>query len=285
MTWSALQYLIPSAGKSQETGENWWAENRGAEIGVKDLITGFSPREQQRSCVTQSLMPRAIRLIVPGVPHHITQRGNYRQPVFHRDEDRRLYLALVAEFLPHYGIALEAYCLMPNHVHLIATPHDQQGLSRALQRVHSDYARALHLRLRQTGHLWQSRFHSVAMDDEHFWAAMLYVEQNPVRACLVDHAAKWRWSSAQTHLGMTTNRLLDLVRWRRDFDASRWNRWLSRGQTEAAWEERIRQGTLSGFPLGSATFRDELSLRLGIKTGPGKPGRPKKLPSIRHVSV
>jgi putative transposase len=106
-------------------------------------------------------MPRVVRVIAPGVPHHITQRGNYAQRVFHRNEDRRFYLTLLAEFLPQYGITLEAYCLMSNHVHLIATPHDQNGISRALQRIHSEYARSLHLRLRQTGHLWQARFHSV----------------------------------------------------------------------------------------------------------------------------
>src|SRR5947209_16022135 len=122
-------------------------------------------------------MPRVLRIIAPGVAHHITQRGNYGQKVFHRDEDRRFYLTLLGEFLPHYGVALEGYCLMSNHVHLIVTPHDQKGLSCAFQRIHGDYARALHLRLRHMGHLWQARFHSAAMDEEHFLAAMLYVEK------------------------------------------------------------------------------------------------------------
>jgi putative transposase len=90
-------------------------------------------------------MPRAQRKIIPGTSHHITQRGNYRQTVFYRDEDRRFYLDLLSEFLPHYGVALEGYCLMNNHVHLVAIPHDQKGLSHAMQRIHSDYARGLHL--------------------------------------------------------------------------------------------------------------------------------------------
>ena len=127
-------------------------------------------------------MPRVNRVIAPGFAHHITQRGKYREKVFYCDEDRRLYMALVAEFLLRYGVALEAYCLMSNHVHLIATPDDRRGLTLALQRVHSDYSRALHLRLGQTGDLWQARFDSSVLDEEHFLAAMVYVERNPVRA-------------------------------------------------------------------------------------------------------
>ena len=221
-------------------------------------------------------MPRVNRVIAPGFAHHITQRGNHREKVFYRAEDRRLYLALVAEFLPHYGVALEAYCLMSNHVHLIATPHDSRGLALALQRVHSDYSRALHLRLRQTGHLWQARFHSTVLDEEHFWAAMVYVEQNPVRAGLVARAAEWRWSSARAHVGLAAPGTLDLVRWRQRFDASRWEQCLSRGLAEAAHAERIREATLSGFPLGDRPFCEDLQRRFGIKAFPGKRGRPSK---------
>jgi len=142
-------------------------------------------------------MPRPHRLIVPGVPHHITQRGNYRQTVFFRNADRQFYLELLSEFLPHYGVALEGYCLMDNHVHLLAIPHDPKGLSRALQRIHSDYARAIHLRLRRMGHLWQARFHSTPLvDEKHSWDAALYVERNPVRAGLSRANSAWIRSGA-----------------------------------------------------------------------------------------
>ena len=141
-------------------------------------------------------MPRPPRLVIPGLPHHVTQRGNYQQKVFFRNEDRLLYLDLLAEFLPHYGIALEGYCLMDNHVHLMVIPHSIRGLSRALQRIQSDYARAIHLRLRRIGHLWQARFHSTPLDEKRSWDALLYVERNPVRAGLVEHSGDWRWSSA-----------------------------------------------------------------------------------------
>ncbi len=131
---------------------------------------------------------------------------------FFRDEDRRFYVDLLSEFLPHYGVALEGYCLMNNHVHLVAIPHDENGLSRAMQRIHSDYARGLHLRLRRMGHLWQARFHSVPLDDKHSWDALLYVERDPVRAGIVATCGEWRWSSAQVHLGIAESALLDLVR-------------------------------------------------------------------------
>ena len=106
-------------------------------------------------------------MVIPDLPHHITQRGNYRQRVFLRDEDRRLYIDLLRESARHHGLSILAYCLMPNHVHLIAVPHKRTALARTLQRVHSEYARALHLRLRRTGHLWQARYSSVVMDEEH----------------------------------------------------------------------------------------------------------------------
>ncbi len=143
---------------------------------------------------------------------------------------------------------------MNNHVHLVAIPHDENGLSRAMQRIHSDYARGLHLRLRRMGHLWQARFHSVPLDDKHSWDALLYVERNPVRAGLVATCGEWRWSSAQVHLGMAESELLDLVRWRSRFDPTRWERYLSEGARQAQIEDRIREATLRGhFEAASST--------------------------------
>jgi putative transposase len=131
----------------------------------------------------------------------------------------------------------------------------------------------------------QARFHSVALDQEHFWAAMLCVERNPVRAGLVEHAGQWPWSSAQARLGMAANGLLNLVRWRSHWDATRWSNWLASHSRTAALEERIRHATLSGFPLRSQDFRDELRQRPGIKTEPGKPGRRKKSAQIQSIEL
>ncbi len=196
-------------------------------------------------------MPRPLRKIIPGTSHHITQRGTYRQTVFFRDEDRRFYLDLLSEFLPHYGVALEGFCLMNNHVHLVAIPHDEKGLSRTMQRIHSDYAPATATH----GHLWQARFHSVPLDDKHSWDALLYVERNPVRAGLVATSGEWRWSSAQAHLGMAESELLDLVRWESRFDPTRWERYLSEGARQAQIEDRIREATLRGRFEGASPTR------------------------------
>ena len=131
-----------------------------------------------------------------------------------------------------------------------------------MQRIDSEYARALHLHLRRVGHLWQARFHSVAMDDQHFRAGMVYVERNPLRAGLVEKVEDWRWSSARAHLGLADPGLLDLVGWRREFDVSRWKRYLEAGLNEAYWEDRIREATLSGKPVGTEEFVESVRARL-----------------------
>jgi putative transposase len=158
-------------------------------------------------------MPRRPRVVIPGFAHHVTQRGNYKQKVFYREQDRKLYLEMLKEYSRHYGVAVQAYCLMDNHVHLILTPHDATGMSRLLQRLHSEYARALHVRLRRVGHLWQARYGSTVMDEKHLWAAMVYVEQNRLRAGLVSTAGDWRWCSAQAHLTGNDQGWMDFVDW------------------------------------------------------------------------
>jgi putative transposase len=217
-------------------------------------------------------MPRPPRLIVPGLPHHITQRGNYRQDVFYRDEDRQSYLHMLEKYSRQYGIAIQAFCLMSNHVHLVATPQDRDGLPRLLQRLHSEHARALHWRLQRTGHLWQARYGCVVLDECHFWTAMIYVEQNPVRAGLVDHAGAWRWSSAAAHLKSAGEAWLDLSAWRSRFNVESWNRCLQLGLADAQMEERLREATRSGWPLGSDEFLDRLERDMHAKVRKAKPG-------------
>ncbi len=162
---------------------------------------------------------------------------------------------------------------MPNHVHLIATPHDTKALGQLFQRVHSDYARAVHLRLRRTGHLWQARYHSVPLDEEHFCASMVYVEQNPLRAGLVGDPVQWRWSSASAHLGGVTGSFLDLVAWREQHTPESWKRCLDMGLHGAALFERIREGTLTGRPIGSEEFLKRLELEFAVEARRKLPGR------------
>ena len=145
-------------------------------------------------------MARLARLVIPGLPHHVTQRGNGRAQTFFTDADYALYRDLLAASCRAAGVEIWSWVLMPNHVHLILNPADADGIRRALAPVHRRYAGAIHARLRRTGHFWQGRFGAVAMDEVHLAAAVRYVAQNPVRARLVQKATDWRWSSVHAHL-------------------------------------------------------------------------------------
>jgi putative transposase len=145
-------------------------------------------------------MARIARLVVPGIPHHVTQRGNRRETTFFEDADYRLYRDLLGAAAAKAGAAIWAYCLMPNHVHVIVTPKDADGLRRTFGDLHRRYTGRVNARNRWTGHLWQARFGSVAMDEDHLAAALRYVSLNPVRARLVERAADWPWSSVRAHL-------------------------------------------------------------------------------------
>jgi putative transposase len=145
-------------------------------------------------------MPRQARVVAVGAPHHITQRGNNRQDVFLCNEDRQVYLDLVREESRECELALLGYCLMTNHVHLVAIPRRCDALARALRRVHSQYAQWFNRRYRRSGHLWQNRYFSCSLDRDHLVAALLYVDLNPVRAGLVGEAQLYPWSSARGHV-------------------------------------------------------------------------------------
>ena len=126
-------------------------------------------------------MPRFARIVVESVPHHITQRGNNKQDVFFVDDDRKAYLRMLTEESAKYGLVIDGYCLMSNHIHLIATPQNEDSLSRALGRTHFRYTQYINRMHGRSGHLWQNRYYSCPLGREHFWIAMRYVETNPVR--------------------------------------------------------------------------------------------------------
>src|ERR1700722_13278837 len=145
-------------------------------------------------------MARLARVVVPGHPHHVTQRGGPRARTFFFDADDALYRDLLAEHCGAADVDVWAWCLMPNHVHLILVPSDADGLLRTLAAVHRRYAGIIHARRKRTGHFWQGRFGAVVMDEPHLAAALRYVTLNPVRARLVERARDWRWSSTRAHL-------------------------------------------------------------------------------------
>jgi REP element-mobilizing transposase RayT len=150
-------------------------------------------------------MTRIARVIVPGLPHHVTQRGNRGERVFLGNDDYALYHDWMAQSCARFGVSVWAYCLMPNHVHLILAPGDDMGLALAMGRTHRLYAGYFNARARQTGHLFQGRFGSVAMDEDHLMLAARYVALNPVRARLVAEASDWPHSSVRAHLALSTS--------------------------------------------------------------------------------
>jgi putative transposase len=145
-------------------------------------------------------MARMPRLVVPGYPHHVTQRGNRRMKTFFGDRDYRYYLELLSDTKEEAGIEVWAYCLMPNHVHFVVVPRLENSLSRLFRFVHRHYSRAINFRKNWKGHLWQERFHSFVMDEHYLLATVRYVELNPVRANLCHSPEDWPWSSAKAHI-------------------------------------------------------------------------------------
>ncbi len=155
-------------------------------------------------------MARLARVVVPGVPHHVTQRGNRRQEMFFNEDDHKAYLGLMPEWCGRCGVAVWAYCLMPNDVHLTVVPESEDGLPRGIGEAHRRYSRRINFRQCWRGHLWQGRFASFPMDRRHLMLAVRYVELNPVRAKLCRAPWRWRWSSAAAHVAGRNDGLVDV---------------------------------------------------------------------------
>ncbi len=206
-------------------------------------------------------MGRISRVVAQGIPHHITQRGNSRQVVFDDAKDRRVYLKLLRSYAEKYRLRIWAWCLMSNHVHLLAVPETAESLKRTLGQTHHDYARYRNAELARCGHLWQSRYYSCPVDEEGVWPVMAYIERNPVRAGLVRFAEDHAWSSARAHvLGLDQEGFVDLAPWPAGYTADRWRDTLRLGIEEEAFQERLRLATLTGRPFGSEQFIEELEL-------------------------
>ena len=223
-------------------------------------------------------MPRVARVVIPGCPHHVTQRGNNRQDVFFVDDDYATYLEILAGQADRFGLRVEGYCLMPNHVHLIVTPAEPDSIAKAVGRTHWRYTQHVNALHGRSGHLWQNRFYSCGLDTAHMWAAMRYVEQNPVRAKLCRAAWRYRWSSAAAHCGLAADAsgLLDLAAWRKRLSpGGNWREALGEALTDEQ-TEHLRHSTNRGRPLGSDSFIAKLETALGRRLRPLPVGRPKK---------
>lgn len=214
-------------------------------------------------------MARLARLVVPQVPHHVTQRGNGGARTFFGDADYRLYRDLLAEVAPAAGVEVWAWVLMPNHVHLILLPDDADGLRRLLAPVHRRYAGHVHARLKRTGHFWQGRFGAVAMDEDHLAAALRYLAFNPVRTCLAARPQDWPWSSVHAHLTGVPDGLTAVAPVRDRFP--RFADLIGR-DIDDGMAERFRRAESIGRPLGSERFVADLEAKTGRSLRPGKPG-------------
>ena len=219
-------------------------------------------------------MARLPRIIVPRLPHHVTQRGNRRQRVFMEDEDYALYKDWLAQSCRTNGVEVWSYCLMPNHVHLILVPSEETGLSRAVGETHRKYSGYINARLRVTGHLFQGRFGCVAMDESHLLAAFRYVSLNPVKANLAGSAADWPWSSTTAHLLRKDDGLVTVAPLlQRVEDVAEFLNTPLDSEMEAA----LIQGQSIGRPLMGSQDLADLERHLGRALRPGKRGRPAAL--------
>ena len=220
-------------------------------------------------------MPRTARIVVPGVPYHVTQRGNNRQDVFFVDDDRRVYLELLADYTSRFGLDILSYCLMSNHVHFVAVPEKENSLAVAMGRTDGRYAQYINRLHRRQGHLWQDRFYSCALDQKHAVAAIRYVEQNPVRARMTRRPWTYLWSSAAAHVGEGDKwGLLDLRTWRTEWSSHDWREMLQ-APIDDREAESIRHSTMRCRPLGSDSFVSRIETLIGRRLRSLPVGRPK----------
>jgi REP-associated tyrosine transposase len=214
-------------------------------------------------------MARLARVVVPGLTHHVTQRGNRRQRTFFCDEDYRLYAELMAEWCRKCGVQVWAYCLMPNHAHLVVVPPSKAALVDAIGGAHVRYTREVNRREGWTGYLWQGRFASFPMDDRHTVAAARYVELNPVRAGLVSRAEEYPWSSARAHLCGRDDGLVSVAPLLSRM--SDWSAFLAAG-VPPDLADQLHRHSITGRPLGTDEFVGNVERLLGRVLRPRKRG-------------
>ena len=222
-------------------------------------------------------MPRLARVVGLGLPHHITQRGNYRQNIFNGDNDMDRYLRWVSEYSRKYGLVVLAYCLMDNHVHFVVVPEEEDSLARVFNTAHMRYSQYFNRKHKVSGHLWQGRFFSCVLDSRRLLAAARYVERNPVRAGFPGSPDEWKWSSALSHCRGENG----------DFGFALDSLWEYTGTNKSGWREflmepdkpaeisDIRSYTRSGRPLGSEVFVGKLEREYGRRLRALSVGRPR----------
>lgn len=214
-------------------------------------------------------MARIARVVVEGKPHHIIQRGNRCQNVFFSSDDKSEYLRILKEQSEKYGVEYWAYCLMDNHVHLVAVPRDRESLAKAIGETHRRYTRMINFRYGWRGYLWQGRFSSFVMSEKYLYYGIRYVERNPVRARIVKDPEDYAWSSAKAHVKRKSDALLS--RCYLEESITDWRKYLI-GEEDEERLKKIREHIATGRPLGDNAFIEKLELLLGRTFKKQKPG-------------
>lgn len=221
-------------------------------------------------------VPRKPRIVIPGQPHHVTQRGGRGQDVFFIEDDRQVYLDILRHYAGKFGVEVLAYCLMTNHVHHLLVPPDETAIAQVMQPLNTLYAHHINTRMDWQGHLWQERFYSAPVDNSYFWIALRYIERNPVEAKMVDHACNFRWSSAPAHCKLSEDPILSVSEtWQKEIaKQNNWYQWLQENDPPTSLR-KLRTCTAQHLPCGNETFIANLELELGKPLCPRPKGRPR----------
>ena len=218
-------------------------------------------------------MARMTRVVVPGFPHHVIQRGNRRQKVFFNDDDYVQYLKFLDKYSSIFNLDILCYCLMPNHIHLIATPNNNAGLAQAIGETHRNYTRFINFREQWRGYLWQGRFSSYVLDERYLLSAVRYILLNPVKSKLVTRPWDYKWSSARHHMMLESNSLLkdDLLKgvvgdWKQFLDV----------HPKQDDSKLLQLHERTGRSLGGNAFINKLESVLKIELKKKTPGRRKE---------
>jgi putative transposase len=197
-------------------------------------------------------MPRSARIVLPGIPHHITHRGNNKQIIFCDANDYIQYLNLLKNYSSKYTDKIHAYCLMPNHIHLVVVPAEENTLALTIGHAHKAYADYINKKYKRCGHLWHERFYSCPLGESHYWKSIKYVERNPVRAKIVTKAENYKWSSASAHINrFDVDNIIDKDLLENFIDSDAWREMLIIPETDYDLYE-IRKNTISSKKIGIA---------------------------------
>ncbi len=223
-------------------------------------------------------MPRISRGLVDCSVYHVINRGNGGQVVFHKGKDYEAFIGIMEEAKTHYFVKVFAYCLMPNHFHMVLMPDKAEHLSKMMQWVMTSHVRRYHRHYGTSGHIWQGRYKSFLIQkDSHLLTVLRYVESNALRAGLVNSAKDWLWSSYLESTGKRPRLLIDEVPIELPKD---WGKYVDEPITEKELD-KLRQSVHRQSPYGSPSWQIQVSKDLGLESTLRPRGRPEKMGRVK----